>query len=227
MAELKATKRTELGTHRVRRLRRTGSVPGIIYGHGEQPVAVALSRHDVELAVRHGERVLQVDLEGRTENVLIKDVQWDTFAQELAHVDLYRVSLDERVEVTVPIVLRGTPAGAADGGVLQQLISDVGIECVVTAIPEELRLSVVAMKVGDAMRLKDLKLPEGAVLQGDGEAIVCSVTLVAEEVAAPAAEGEAAAEPEVIGREAKEEAEGAEEGGRRRPAAERGEKSAE
>jgi large subunit ribosomal protein L25 len=213
MAQLKANKRTGKGTHQARRLRKQGLLPAIIYGHGEQPEPISLNGHEMALAIKHGERVLEVDIEGASQHCLIKDLQWDIYGKDVMHVDLYRVSLDERVEVTVPIVLRGTPAGAADGGVLQQIISDLTIECIVTSIPEDIRASVALMKIGDALRLKDLKLPEGAVMKGDGEAIVASVTQIAEEAAAaPAAAAEgAAAEPEVIGRKKEEdEEEGAE-----------------
>lgn len=207
---LKASKRTQKGTHQARHLRKQGQVPGIIYGHGETPVPVSLDKHEVDLAIKHGERVLEINIDGASQHCLIKEVQWDIYAVDVLHVDLYRVSLDERVEVTVPIVLRGTPAGAADGGVLQQIVADLAIECLVTAIPEDIRASVVAMKIGDVLRMKDLKLPEGAVVKLDPEAIIASIIQIAEEVAAPAA-AEGAAEPEVIGRAKEEDEEGAEE----------------
>ncbi len=197
MPLLKATKRDALGTRKARRLRQNGNIPGIIYGHGEQAVPVTLSEHDVELVVLHGERLLEVELDGETHNVLIKEVQYDTFGQDVLHVDLTRVRLDERVEVTVPIVLRGRPAGLDEGGVLHQMAPEATIECVVTGIPDDLRVNVADLKVGDSLHMRDLPLPEGATLLEEPEVLVCSVTVVAEEEEAPAEE--AAAEPEVIG----------------------------
>jgi len=211
---LKANKRTQVGTRAVRKLRKAGSIPGIIYGHSEAPLAITTSEHDVELALQHGERVLEMDVDGETINVLIKDVQYDTFGHEVLHVDLTRVNLDERVEVTVPVVLRGTPAGAEEGGVLSQNTSDVTIECVVTAIPEELRVDVNAMKIGDVLHLSDLTLPEGAELVDEPEAVLCSVQLVAEEEEEEeeeAVEDEQGAEPEVIGGKPEEDKDEAEE----------------
>ncbi|MHC4982082.1 MAG: 50S ribosomal protein L25 [Planctomycetota bacterium] len=212
MAVLKATKRTELGTRKVRLLRSQGRIPAIIYGHGRDPVPITLQEHDVELAVLHGERLLEVRLGKTKENVLIKDVQYDTFGHDILHVDLSRVSLDERVEVTVPIVLRGRPAGLAEGGVLQQLAGQVSIECLVTAIPEEIRVAVGEMKVGDLVYMSDLPLPEGAGLISDPESPVCSVTIVAEAEEVPVEEEAVAAEePEIVGEEKEQAPEQAEE----------------
>lgn len=205
MAVLKVSKREGLGTRQCRTLRKAGLIPGIIYGHKRPPEAVSLSHHDIEVALLHGERVLEVDVEGAEQNVMVKDVQYDTFGQQILHVDLARVSLDERVTVTVPIVLRGTPAGLEDGGVLQQAAAELSLECTVRSIPDEIRASVVDLKIGDSLLMKDLALPEGAVLQGDPESMVCNVTVVAEEVEEAAPEEEAVtAEPKVIGEQPEE-----------------------
>lgn len=211
MARLRASTRTQIGSRRARQLRQKGLIPGIIYGHEEPPEAITLSEHDLELAVLHGERILEIDVEGKLQNVLVKDVQWDTFGHEVLHVDLCRVRLDERVELTVPVVLRGTPAGAADGGVLQQTLAEVEIECLVTAIPEELRVPVTALRVGDSLHLRDIPLPDGCELLGEPDTMVCTVRVVAEVAEAPEEEAEAG-EPEVIGErkeEGQEEASGA------------------
>lgn len=205
MAVLKATKRSERGSRKVRRLRRQGLIPAVLYGHGEECEALAMSRHDAELVIQHGERVVELDVDGRVQNALIKEVQWDTFGTEVLHVDLARVSLDERIEVTVPVVLRGTPAGVtAEGGVLNQLATEVTIECAVSAIPDEIAVRIRSLKVGDALHAGDLPLPEGAVLRDDPDALICAVTVIAEEVAAAPAEP-GPAEPEVIGEKPGEE----------------------
>ena len=208
VAQLKATTRTELGTRKARVIRKQGLIPCVIYGHGKDCLSITRSEHDFDLAMQHGERLLEVNLEGKIENVLIKDVQWDTYGQVVLHVDLTRVNLDERVEVTVPIVLRGTPAGTAEGGVLQQSAAQVRIECIVTGIPEDVRLQVNDLNIGDSLTMGDLELPEGATLLVEPDTTICTVIVIAEEEEAPAEEGEALAEPEVIG-EKTEEGEGA------------------
>jgi large subunit ribosomal protein L25 len=122
------------------------------------------------------------------------------------HVDFTRVDLNERVEVTVPLILKGEPKGEAEGGVLTQVISDIQIECLVTQIPEDIRHNVSDMGLNDVVHISDLKLPDGVRAIQDPEQIVATVKEVAEEAPAEAAEG--AAEPEVIGK-VEEGAEGA------------------
>jgi len=207
MAALKASMRSKRGSRKARALRARGLIPGVIYGHGEETVSVTLREHDIDLAIHHGQRLVELDLDGKEENALIKDVQWDTFGQKVLHVDLTRVDLNERVQVTVPIVLRGTPAGAGEGGVLQQTAAEVSIECLVRVIPEEIRAFVGELNVGDSLHLRDLELPEGATLVDDDATVVCSITVIAEEVEEAPAEEEGAEQPEVIGEKAEEPAE--------------------
>jgi large subunit ribosomal protein L25 len=124
-------------------------------------------------------------------------------------VDFARVSLDERVTVTVPLELKGTPKGEDDGGVLTQVISELEVECLVTEIPDVIRHNVSEMALDDVLHIRDLKLPQGVKVMQDEELIVATVKEVLE--AAPAEVAEAGAgEPEVIGRKAAEGEEGAE-----------------
>ncbi len=205
MEVLKISKREKLGTRQARRLRRDNLIPAIAYGHGEENQAVSLSARDIELAIRHGEHLVKCELDGKEHNFLIKDVQYDFMGQTVIHVDLARVNLDERVNITVPIVLRGVPVGVeSEEGVLRQQLATLSIQCVVTNIPEELRVSVLEMHVGDLLRVADLELPEGVTTTEETEAVVASVSVVAEEVVVAATE-EAEVEPEVIGAKVEEE----------------------
>lgn len=208
MVVLKVNKREGSGTRNARALRREGVVPGIVYGHHQDAVAITLQEHELREALRRSERLLEIELDGAPQNVLVKEVQWDALGKDLLHVDLARVDLDERVEVTVPVLLRGTPAGAAHDGVLTQVLDQVTIECTVRSIPDDIRMQVNRLEVGDTLHASDLPLPEGAKLITEGTTLVCSVTVVAEEVEAVAT-GEEAAEPEVL-TERKEEPEAGE-----------------
>ena len=205
MALLKATVRTTTGTHKARALRAKSKIPGIIYGHGQTPEPITLDRREVQHAVAHGERLMEIDLDGKTQNALVKAVQYDPFGNDVIHIDLARVNLDEMVEVTVPVHLRGTPAGAIEGGVLQQTIAQVTIECMVRSIPEDIRVAVDHMKVGDKLLVKDLPLPAGAKFLTDPEFLVATVSIIAEEVVEVTEE--AVATPEVIGAKKEEEGE--------------------
>jgi large subunit ribosomal protein L25 len=209
MAKLMAKKREKTGSRASRALRRDGQIPGIVYGHGETPEAITLSEHDVEVAVLHGERVLEVSIDGKDQNVLVKDVQWDLFGHAVIHVDLTRVDLNEQVEVTVPIVLRGTPEGTREGGVLNQQLSETTVSCLVRSIPEEFVHNIHDMQVNDQVFLRDLELPEGVTLVDDPDELVCQLSIVEEPTVAEEEElAEAPAEPEVIGESPEEEGEG-------------------
>jgi large subunit ribosomal protein L25 len=197
-AQVTAKPRSELGTRANRRLRESGLLPGVIYGHKEAVVPVTLPRKEVVEFIDRGAHLFDLSLEGKSEKVLIKEVQYDHLGIEVIHVDFARVSLDEKVKVTVPLELKGTPKGEADGGVLQQIISELEVECLVTEIPDAIRHNVNDMALNDVVHIKDLKLPQGVRVLQDGELIVATVKEILEVVAAAVEEG--AAEPEVIGR---------------------------
>lgn len=225
MSTLKAVKRSEMGTHKVRRLREQGMIPVIIYGHGETPMPISIDKRQVETAVHRGARLMQVEVDGQSQYVLVKDVQYDHYGKDVLHMDLARVNLDERVEVAVPITLRGKPVSGEEAGVLQLVTPVVRIECLVTQIPDDIRVNVADMKVGDMIKAKEVALPEGAKLLIDPELLICTVSIVTEEEVAVAEVAEGAAEPEVIGAKPEEGAEGEAAAGEEKPAkAEKAEK---
>jgi large subunit ribosomal protein L25 len=200
--ELKATPRTGIGSRAVKRLRDAGQVPGVLYGHKQAVVPFTVDKHDLAAVLNRHAHVVDLMLETGTEKVLVKDVQYDHLGDEVIHIDLTRVSLDERVEVTIPIELKGTPKGEADGGVLQQIISEIEVECLVLEIPELIRHNVSDMALDAVLHVKDLQVPAGVKLLRDPEAIVAQVKEIKEEVSAAEA---VTAEPEIIGRKAGEE----------------------
>lgn len=212
-ASLKSEPRKTEGTRHARALRKVGKLPVVIYGHGEPPEAVSLSQHDVEIALKHGARTLKVDIRGESKPYLIKEVQYDHFADTPIHLDLARVDLNERVRVKVGIELRGVPKGVADGGVLDQSMGQIEIECLVTDIPDTLHPFVTQLALGESLYVKDMQLPPGVVAVADPNDRIATVRKIVETVAAAApAEGEeaAVAEPERIGRIKKDEEAGEE-----------------
>jgi large subunit ribosomal protein L25 len=196
--EVKAQSRKELGSRANKRLRDSGILPGVIYGHKQAVLPIALTRKEVANHLSHGAHLFNLSLDGQNETVLVKEVQYDHLGIELIHIDFSRVDLTERVKITVPLELKGTPKGEADGGVLQQLIADLEIECVVTDIPDMIRFNVSEMGLNSILHVKDLILPPNVKTLQDGDYIVATVKEIVETVATAAAEGEA--EPEVIGR---------------------------
>ena len=190
------------GTRAARRLRRQGLVPAVIYGHKEATVAVALPEEELGKAIRHGLHVVDLQTDGNVQKVLIRDVQWDYLGKELMHVDFTRVAADERVVVTVPVEIRGTAPGISAGGVLDQPIRSLSVECPVISVPDSIRVNVGELQLGQAIHVKDLVLPPGVKAMADPEAIVVHVTVMQAEgePAAAAAVVAEQAEPEVIGR---------------------------
>src|SRR3954468_7198597 len=199
-AQITAKPRNELGSRANKRLRDAGFLPGVIYGHKEAVVPVTLPKKEVVNHLSHGAHVFDLALDGKSEKVLVKDVQYDHLGMEVLHVDFARVSLDEKVEVTVPLELKGEPKGEADGGVLQQMLSDLEVECLVTDIPSSIRVNVADLGVDDVLHVSDLQLPAGVRPLQDADLVVATVKIIEEEEAAPAAVVEGAAEPEIIGR---------------------------
>lgn len=206
IADIQGQPRTKGSHHANDRIRRDGLVPGVVYGHGEAVELISLSRHDLELALEHLRHVVSVKMGGAPRTFLIKDVQFDHLQKTPIHVDLMRVDTEERVEVKVPIVLRGTARGAAEGGVLTQLIADIDVECKVLEIPEEIRIRVDHLGLDETLFVRDIEFPPGATpLVGPDEivAVVRPPRGMHVEAEAPA-EG-SATEPERIGRVAREE----------------------
>ncbi len=209
-AQVSAEVRSELGSRANRRLRLAGKLPGVIYGHKEALVPVTLQKKEVVKHLDHGTHLFDLTLSGKSEKVLIKDVQYDHLGIDVLHVDFARVSLDEKVEVTVPLELKGTPKGEEEDGVLTQMVAELEIECLVTDIPDMIRHNVSEMGIDSDLLIKDLKLPPGVRCLQDEDLMLAQVRVIEEEAAAPV-EGETA-EPEVIGRKPEGE-EAAAEGG--------------
>jgi large subunit ribosomal protein L25 len=192
---MQAQARGELGSKKNRKLRQKGLVPGVVYGHKESIVPVTLPRKELSAYLAKGAHVFDLSVDGKSETVLVKEVQYDHLGIEVLHVDFARVSLTEKVTVTVPIELKGTPKGEDEGGVLTQVISDLEVECVVTDIPEAIRHNVSDMGLDAVLHVKELTLPPGVRPLADEDQVVATLSVVADEEA-EAAEGE----PEVIGK---------------------------
>lgn len=213
MAEtLNVKVRGEIGTSRMRRLRDTGSIPAILYGHGLANVNLAVVHKELMAAVKHGGKL--VALKGDvSESALIRSVQWDTYSKNIIHLDLMRVDLTEMVNTTVRLELKGTAAGASEGGVLQFITHEIEIECPAASIPDKIVVSVLELKLDEAIHVSDVKLPDGAKLITHGEDVVvqCVTPRSEEDEAAAGAEGATGVEPELIKKEKTDEDEAEEE----------------
>jgi len=218
--QIQASKREQLGSRANKRLRDAGHLPGVVYGHKEAIIPVTLPKKEVVNHLNKGAHLFDLTLDGKAEKVLVKEVQYDHLGLEVIHVDFARVSLDEKVEVTVPLELKGTPKGEEEGAVLQQIVNELELECLVTDIPDKIVANVTEMVKDSVLHIKELKLPPGVRCLQDEDLIVATVKEIEEEVA-PEAAAEGSAEPEVIGRKKEEGEEGAEGAAAAAPAAEK------
>jgi large subunit ribosomal protein L25 len=207
-AKLVATKRTENGSKQCRKLRLGGVIPGIVYGHEIEPVAISVPRDSLAPVVKSGARIVDLELDGKTEKALFREVQWDTFGMYLHHFDLVRINPDERVVVEVNIEVKGTPAGVLSGGLLEVNMRHVEVECLAIEIPDSIVVRVGELQIGQGIHVSDLELPANVKVLEKPDALVLHVIHVEvseEDLTAAGATGPA--QPEVIGRKAAEEGE--------------------
>lgn len=187
---LEAHVRDRLGSRYAKRLRAAGRLPAVIYGHGEAPVAVTLDAKETLRYLHQGIHVFHVATGSGQETCLVKDLQFGHLGDDVIHVDLSRVNLDEEVEVKVHLHFVGAPAAAAKAGVvLTHTLNEVEVRCKVRDIPEEIRVDLEKM-VGEAFTVADLAMPTGCSPITAKDALVAHLEFVTE-----AAEGEAAASP--------------------------------
>ena len=215
-AKLIVTSRDEKGTANVRRLRRTGLIPGVIYGDGGKAREVSLPQHEFKQMLHHhaGEQMMvAIEFDGKNESVLLKEVQHAPLSGDILHVDFQEVSLTKKLKVQISIELIGEPEGVkTEGGVLDHTLYSVEVECLPSDILEKIEVDVSSLKMGDVMTVKDIELDASKyeILLDDDVAVasVLAPRVVVEGENDEGEEGAAGAsnEPEVI-TEKKEEGE--------------------
>ena len=204
--KLAVAKRSVMGSTACRRLRRSGKVPGIVYGHHVDPLAIEVTWDSLASVLKAGTRVVDIDVDGKVEKAMFRDIQWDTFGVECNHIDLLRIDPNDRVEVEVPIVLKGTAPGTLAGGVLDFHLHSVTIECLAIKIPDNITVKIGDLQMEQAIHVRELELPANTVVKNDPETVVVQVKHIIE-VVEPT--GEPGAEPgptqpEIVGRKVKE-----------------------
>jgi large subunit ribosomal protein L25 len=196
MSEVKLTvqTRTEFGKGAARRIRRANQVPGVLYGHGSDPIHLTLPGHDLLLALRTPNVLIALDIDGKTNELAIpKAVQRDPLKGFLEHVDLQLVQRGEKVNVEIPVHAEGELA--AGGNLLEHVLNALPVEAEATHIPESVSVSVEGLEAGASILAKDIALPKGTTLAVDGDTVVLQILAAqAEEPAAEGAEGDEAAE---------------------------------
>ena len=212
---LSGTRRERLGKGGARKARAAGHIPGVLYGHGQEPVPVSVQAREFDLALRShqgGNPIVNLAVGGGEYTALIRDVQYDPLTHDVLHLDFQHISLTETIEVSVAVHLEGLPTGVKDGGgILETILREIEVRCLPTAIPPSIRVDVSHLNIGDSVHVREISVPDVTILN-DGEETIATVvppTVMeekpAEEVVAEAAPGE----PEVIAKGKKDEDEAA------------------
>ena len=208
MAEnvLSAETRSETGKGPNRRLRVSGKIPAVIYGKGRDALSVALDPKALETLLHKSgaglNTLIDLSVSGRTDTVLVKELQRHPVFGSYVHVDFFKVDLSQKITVSVPIHFIGKARGVEFGGILDHPLRELEVECLPRAIPEFVEVDVSALEIGQAIHVSELRLPEGVEVKTDPTLPVASVVL-------PAAEVEAAPVETVVEGEVAEGAEAA------------------
>ncbi|MFG2882441.1 50S ribosomal protein L25/general stress protein Ctc [Streptomyces sp. NPDC048297] len=196
MSEVKIASetRSEFGKGAARRIRREGKVPGVLYGHGSDPLHLTLPGHELQLALRTPNVLISLDIDGKTNELAIpKAVQRDALKGFLEHVDLLLVKRGEKVQVEIPVHTEGELAPG--GNLLEHVLNALPVEAEATHIPEAVTVSIEGLEAGASVHAKDIKLPSGVSLAVEDDAVVLQVLQAQAE---ESAEGEGAAGGEEV-----------------------------
>lgn len=195
----------EIGKQGVKRLRKEGFVPGVIYGAGEKSVPVKLDDEELKKIDLQRESVVVNLISGKSKKiVLIKEVQRHPLSNEVLHIDFNHISLQQKIKVDVPIVAKGEALGVKAGGVLEHLLWKIEVECFPTNIPEKLEADVSALNIGDFVYIKNLNIPADVKVIQNPDIAVLSVEPPRKEEVKEDAVKEGKEEPELIRKERKE-----------------------
>lgn len=207
---LKANQRSSINKTSRSEIRKNGRVPGIFYSKHEKPIAIDVTEKSIKPLVFTSEtHLISLELDGKENHeCVIKDIQFDPVTDRVIHFDLLGLTVGEKFQLEVPIQYHGSPVGVKEGGVLQQFLHKLEIECLPKDIPQRLDINIQDLKLGDAIHIKDLKF-ENITLLNLEDSVVVAVTHPKVEKVATAEElaAEAQTQPEVIGKEKAEEEE--------------------
>jgi large subunit ribosomal protein L25 len=197
---LRALRRNRSGKGVARKIRAQGMIPGVLYGGGEN-IPLTLQPQELLKILTSGENtIFQLEIDGELggdRQAIVRALQRDPLRETLLHADLYRISMDVEITVSVPIVLQGMSREVSDvGGMINQLLHEIEIQCLPSLIPHELTIDVAHLGIGEVLHVRDLPVLQGIQVLAASDEVVASVNVRGEELAAgapPAAEGPASA----------------------------------
>ena len=160
---LKGESREQVGTGKAVTLRNQGKLPAVMYGHGKGSSSFAVNLHDFTEALHHGHRLFDIEIDGKRETLLVKDVQYDYLGKNYIHIDFIRVNLAELVTVSVDLSFKGIAAGTHEGGMIDVHLDAIEVECKVSEIPEAIDVVVKEINIGDSIHASGIELPDVTV----------------------------------------------------------------
>jgi large subunit ribosomal protein L25 len=194
-------------------LRQAKRIPAVVYGGPRGPIPLVVNPLELLAVLEAGENVLiNLSMTGgetpQTSVVILKDLQRHPVKGSPLHADFQEISMERKIRVEVPLLLSGEPTGVKDkGGILEHALRQLSVECLPLSIPDRIVLDVTALDIGDTLHVRDVTVAEGVRILDDGARVVASVLAPKAEEVAEVAEEEKPAEPEVVGKKEKEEAE--------------------
>lgn len=205
--KLVAESRVGKGTAECRRLRKQGVVPGNLYGMKKDCISIATREDELGNLISSGHRVFDLDIGGKTEPTMFREVQWDTFGKKILHFDLIRIDMKEKITIEVPIVIRGVAPGTNSGGHLHQVLRSLSIETSPVNIPDNIPVRVNELEIDDSLSVKDLEVGASITVLTPEDTTVVHVLAVVEEPD-ETEEHLDPIEPEVIGKKKEDDEEG-------------------
>ena len=180
--KLDLKERTVKGKSKARSLRRDGMVPGVYYFRGEENVDLQIDKKKLYHAMSSGQHVFEVEMNGATQYVTIKGIQYHPVTDEVLHIDLMQVNMTEKMKFTIPISLEGEAEGVKEGGVLSQILTTIDVNCLPTSVPDNILVDISNMELNSNMTVADIvNIPEGVEILSDPESTIATLAPPKEE----------------------------------------------
>lgn len=209
--KLEIIAREQSGAQMAKVLRKEGKIPANYYYTGQDNINLAIDKKVFRQAVHSGHHIFEIELDGKTQYVMIKEVQYHPITDEIIHIDLMRVRRDKKINISVPIVLQGIPIGVKEGGILTHNLSSIEISCLPSDVPENIIIDVTTFEMNHVMNVSEIEVPENVDIVTAGGMDVLAIVPPKEESLEPEIPTEEELAEGEIAEEGVEEAEGAKE----------------
>jgi len=178
---LQAKIRKDSGSIKSRKNRKAGLIPAVLYGHKQESIMLFLDKKEFSKVIDARTKMVNLKMDNSEETALIKEVQFDTFGKEILHADFVRTDLTEKIVTHIPVVLYGTSPGVKEGGILDHALKEIEIECLPTAVPDNIRINISELAIGNTIHISDIELPANTIALGSADAIIVSAHFAAAE----------------------------------------------